>query len=288
LFSGGSLSPCADCKTTVLDLGELVYAVQIINGGSSCALQLQFWNITNITSTFPEPVSTGTAFCIQDAFTASSYSVAFSASQAQNFCTPGDLPGVVVFSNNVEIYASVLCANPVTGSIIANNGSAELVQVDVGSSLSVSLHDYNGQLMVLETHSNGFCWNSEPNNKQPTPATCSNTPFSIDYILNYNFGSFDDWTTHITNIINNKNTSYNLDSIFSSCHPTILHGAYDSGSSPQVALFSSYDDSGNEALLLAEVHVGLPEKYNSSSQCGFALHMDGIVLDSWLINQWYL
>lgn len=45
------------------------------------------------------------------------------------------------------------------------------------------------------------------------------------------------------NVLGNKNQSYNLDSIFSSCHPTILHGVYDSGYSPQVTLFSATQGS---------------------------------------------
>lgn len=93
----------------------------------------------------------------------------------------------------------MLCADPVTGNISANGGSVSGtgIAVDVGSYPSVSLFAHNGELLVyanllnffnlfihfflygsyfnftysLEVHSDGFCWNSEPNNKQPSRKT---------------------------------------------------------------------------------------------------------------------
>jgi len=254
-----------------------------MNGNFSCSLQLQLWQLENFTVS-----KVGITSCVQNNIAIQYYDVAFSGSQqGDSYCDRGDLPGILTFSDaSNNIYTSVLCLNASTGVLEVNGGTMTGVAVDVGSDTSVSLYTFNGQLMVLEVHSDGFCWNSEPNNKQPTPATCSNTPTSVQYVLNYNFGSFDNWATHVQNIINHKNQSYNLDSIFSSCHPTILHGAYDSGSSPRVSLFSANYNS-TEVLLHAEVHVGLPQVFNDTSQCGFAVPREGqLVLDSWFLTEW--
>eukprot|EP00026_Physarum_polycephalum_P004407 Phypoly_transcript_04426.p1 GENE.Phypoly_transcript_04426~~Phypoly_transcript_04426.p1 ORF type:complete len:695 (+),score=81.70 Phypoly_transcript_04426:80-2164(+) len=280
----GQLASCSDCKSVAFTSGNNAYVAQLINGNTSCSMQLQIWQLENS----EKASKLGPANCVQNSVQIAYFDVSiFGSSQGESFCSAGELPGVLMFSDTSNnIYTSVLCLNINTGAVEVNGGEGSGVAVDVGSETSVSLYTFNGQLMVLEVHADGFCWNSEPNNKQPTPATCSNTPTSIQYILNYNFGSFDDWATHVMNIINHKNQSYLLDSIFSSCHPTILHGAYDSGSSPRVGLFSASYNSA-EVLLHAEVHVGLPKKYNNTSECGFAISREGsVVLDSWLLTTW--
>lgn len=63
------------------------------------------------------------------------------------------------------------------------------------------------------------------------------------------------------NVLTHKNESYNLDSIFSSCHPTILHGAYDSGSAPRVVLFSAIDSEKNEVSFISIQYVVAGEQH---------------------------
>lgn len=40
----------------------------------------------------------------------------------------------------------------------------------------------------MEVHSNGFCFNSEPYNKNASELLCDRKPTSSNYLLNYNYG----------------------------------------------------------------------------------------------------
>ena len=156
----------------------------MINGDMSCPLQLQVWQLKNLTKLS----KVGAISCVQSSLDIRYYDIAFSGSQqGESFCGAGDLPGILTFSDafNVcsgvgvareagredtwpinefmlqNIYTSVLCLSASTGVVGVNGGGGGGegeggVAVDVGSDTSVSLYTVNGQLMVYVVSRSSF------------------------------------------------------------------------------------------------------------------------------------
>jgi len=247
-----------------------------------CQLASQLWMFSSTART-----KIGDWSCVGNETAVTSLSVTMT-DQIATICGKGQFPGVLMYSSAAKsLYAAYLCVDITNGNVFVNGGKGDQALVDVGTHPSLSLYQFNGQVFLFEVHGDGYCWNSEINNKRSEVRLCNNVPTSTEYILTYNFGTFDSWISHINNKLANKTAP--LDTLLGSCHSQILHGTYDSGTNPHSVLFSAFDySSKKEALLLAEIHVGLPSHVSDKAQCGMATPMDGLVLDAWPLADWVL
>ena len=80
----------------------------------------------------------------------------------------------------------------------------------------------------MGVHQDGFCQNNEPQNKRPTPAMCEQTPTSTPGVLVYSYGLLGDWARLVAS-----------EQTMNACHDTLMHGAYDQGSAPDVHLYAA-------------------------------------------------
>jgi len=136
---------------------------------------------------------------------------------------------------------------------------------------------HDGILMLV--NENGFCQNQEHQNKAANRAICEPVRTSTRGVLVYTYGKIE----HIEAKIKNNEE-------MSACDENVMHGAYDQGSSPSVALFSlateSPSSSSSSSLLrswfsIAEVHEGF-QGGDDVGMCGLPLARPGaIVLDGW-------
>jgi len=251
-----------------------------------CQLVAQLWQFTN-----NKPSSFGNTRCVQSEASVDAFDLAVVGGESHTLCGSGNYPGVVMYTDSATVvYADYLCIDLQNKTIIinGNNGETRPVNVDIGSVPSVSMVQHAGEIYVFSVHGESYCWNNEVHNKQAGERLCDNKPFSMPYMLTYNFGSFADWASHISSHLKvNEKDKDAIDKTFGSCHPTILHGTYDSGSNPTTALFTSKDPvTKKEVLLFAEVHQGVPDNVVDKYACGLAVSMPGLVLDSWPINDW--
>jgi hypothetical protein len=81
--------------------------------------------------------------------------------------------------------------------------------------------------------------------------------------------------------------------ILTPCHTRLMHGTYDQGSKPSVALsrFSAVGDDGTGAVaagaFFLELHEGFPsDALYRKGGCGEPIRRDGVVLDSFDISDW--
>jgi hypothetical protein len=214
-----------------------------------CQLYAQLWQF----SSNSKPTTLGDQQCIQSGASVDAFDLAVLGGSALNsttVCAKDDYPGIVMYTDTANVvYAAYICIDLHKKAISVNGyqGQTRPVYVDFGSVPSVSLIQHEGEVYVFSVHGEGYCWNNEVHNKQPNVRLCDNNPSSMPYILVYNFGRFNDWAQHITQQLTNKNP---VDSTFGSCHSTILHGAYDTGSNPTTALFTSMDPNTNTEVPL--------------------------------------
>jgi hypothetical protein len=147
--------------------------------------------------------------------------------------------------------------------------------VHVGRQPSLSVMPYNGSIFVLQVHTDSFCYYTEEHNKDPFIKLCDHQPKSSTNIMTYTFAEWDALTAHFKAA---KNDSY-----ITVCHPSIMHGTYDMGQNPSVALFVMNDQLG-----VVEMHNGaLREDFKDHSGCGTSVLYDHptIILDSWNLTQ---
>jgi len=238
-------------------LNNKIYVIQAVVNAFNCPLGIQLYSFGEVAD---GPSAVGNLNCVQNSVKVLDLSI-------DSIPSGNAISGVIVFADPAsKIYTSVFTINPQNGTAIFNQGLNLIPKVlDVGNQPSVSLATIKNETWIVEVHNNGFCWNNEPDNKRADPGVCDSVPTPSQYILTYNFGRFSDWTTQIIN---------NTAPIFSACHPTILHGTYDTGSFPDVKLFS-YENSLN----LVEVHAAAPN--HTYTVCGISSFKNGLVLDAW-------
>ncbi|EGC37865.1 hypothetical protein DICPUDRAFT_53679 [Dictyostelium purpureum] len=182
---------------------------------------------------------------------------------------------VLLFSNDKkEIYGVYLKMNSTgNNSTYSDFGIVNGPNmVDIGDQLSSTVIDND---LVIQVHSDGYCFNSELHNKRAGPRVCESSATSTPRILNYNFGYFDDWVEQIKS-----------KEMITSCNNKILHGTYNQGSFPSVHLYKEINGTVNNLGLkygVVEVHQGLPLDFIDRSNCGRPTSWDQIVLDSWKI-----
>lgn len=155
---------------------------------------------------------------------------------------------------------------------------SQWIQLSVGKTIDIS----NFGDVIMMVNSDGYCFNSEGHNTQAYPNTvCSTIPISTPYILDYSIGLENTWLSFFQSSSCIYGVSTNCNGI-TSCS-NILHGSYEQGSSPSVAL-GVLEDGSIEFL---ETHIGVPTKVtNNNNGCGDPVHVDGLLLDSFSINQW--
>ncbi|KYR00633.1 hypothetical protein DLAC_02660 [Tieghemostelium lacteum] len=191
--------------------------------------------------------------------------------------TSGQISVLLVFSTWVnDIYALWINISSEQGSYNQYGLSESPVYMGVGSSVSLSSIEFQNVTYILQVSGDGFCFNTEGNNKRPTPRVCEQTPFSFPKILNYNFGTLGDWYSRISTVSTDS-------SALTSCDSLILHGTYDQGDYPNIQLYHGIDGSGKDSIGVVAVHQGIPKDFIDLSICGTAQPWDGIILDSWTL-----
>ncbi len=283
----GVIASCADGSSYLLEIQASPLKVSVVSWFNSSVFRL--FPIANQANTFIAAtqnencsgIALGTASldssldlvfpasselsCIQgyfDLVQSAFAGVVFDESNTLACATP-DIAAVAFFAEQETILASALCIPAQNDRLLTQSA---LVSVDVGSFPSLAIVQSNNQSLLLETHTNGFCWNSETHNKQPTPALCDLQPIVVDQLMVYNFARFEDFVDSIL-----------TKTAFSSCHPSIMHGAYDWGMFPSAAFSTQPDGS----IALISVHTGISSNVTDPLSCGIALPHQGLVVDAW-------
>eukprot|EP00026_Physarum_polycephalum_P001809 Phypoly_transcript_01812.p1 GENE.Phypoly_transcript_01812~~Phypoly_transcript_01812.p1 ORF type:complete len:511 (+),score=114.30 Phypoly_transcript_01812:1499-3031(+) len=224
--------------------------------------------------TFPLPV---------DSAAIAIHPVSNVTSQKGNFCPNATHTGLVLLSSHKNIHGGVLCVNTQTNVVrVCTDSSCTLTQeqlqesgsnryptlpaLDVGTFPSLSLASLSsGETVVLEVHGDGYCYNSDWNNKRAYPSVCESVPVSSRYVLNYNYGKLQDWATHI----------FEKRGMISSCDGSIFHGAYDEGSLPTAFLMTDQNDE----MRMIEAHTGFPSGAVDYAGCSWPIPYDGAMID---------
>eukprot|EP00742_Colponemidia_sp_Colp-10_P008100 GILJ01008744.1.p1 GENE.GILJ01008744.1~~GILJ01008744.1.p1 ORF type:complete len:725 (-),score=82.49 GILJ01008744.1:339-2360(-) len=190
-------------------------------------------------------------------------------------CNKGDyLSFVSLNTEDDSIHTGIVCTSPSMTSIrsvvghIKNESILIPVQSDVGRNSKVSVVLQGGVPILMEVHDTGYCHNSHSHNTRAAPTVCAAAPKATENVLVYNVGSLDRWIADL------KDGTM----LLSSCG-RVQHGAYDQGTLPSVALFSA-DDS----IQFIEAHQGLHGASTDKGGCGLPLPFDGIVMDSWTLQ----
>jgi hypothetical protein len=166
--------------------------------------------------------------------------------------------------------------------------SVTWISVTVGQHISISYSPLSNVLLLL--NDGGYCYNSHTHNTRATPSVCSSFPTSTEYILDYTVGFLSDWLTAIresqcvvTTLLPGVDEMCFL---ASPCHQRLLHGTYDEGSKPTVALSRMSSADGVSNTFFIELHEGYNLRFKHGAGCGEPIHRDGIVLDSFDIQPW--
>ena len=138
---------------------------------------------------------------------------------------------------------------------------------------------------VFETHTDGFCWNMEARNKAPLPLVCDSQPSSTAGVMVYNFAhSTAEWVSALNGIDQQKSKQKapkTASELLSSCHGSVLHGAFGLGGKPASELM--WSPSTDRFVQLA-VHEAWQESHDSASlACGAPLAQPNgtLVFDAW-------
>lgn len=187
--------------------------------------------------------------------------------------------------------------------------SSSWITITVGSGIAVSFSPLNNVLLLL--NDGGYCYNSHKHNTRSLPSVCSSPPVPTPYVLDYTLGLVEDWQSALrksdclfTSAVSGTSAS-STDSSSSSnglkrekkacymaspCDARILHGTYDQGSKPTVAVsrfaMNSNTGSGSDAAFFLSLHEGYSLNERHGGGCGEPIHRDGVVLDSFDISEW--
>ena len=176
------------------------------------------------------------------------------------------------------------------------------VVLTVGSQLALSAVED----VVMLVNADGFCYNSKSHNTQNAPSVCSQAPSSTAGVLDYSIGLARSWTDLLSTSSCLYAASTGLDVggahgaaaagggacvAITACSTAILHGSFDQGSAPSVALGYSGPGAlaaGDEAsvLLFLETHRGIPSGAAVANTCGEPVHVDGTLIDGFPVQAW--
>ena len=226
------------------------------------------------------------------------------------FCSTGSGH---IFAAESKVHLDMMATTPEDAVIQHVNWK----QVGVGKNLGVGTAA--GSMMLVSDY--GYCYNSHDHNTRSSPMVCSSEPEPTRYVLDYSLGTAADWLDALTFKADKKfselSASYSNGTVpsfseaqaaaITPCHSTVLHGSYDQGSFPSVAMASvtvqginSGPDNSNRGsdcvggegegtvswVYFLEVHEALDKQSLPGGGCGNPLHRDGIVLDSFPIDAW--
>jgi hypothetical protein len=98
----------------------------------------------------------------------------------------------------------------------------------------------SGAAYLLVLQGAGFCFNTNTNNKEATPALCDVQPKSISNVLAYSFGALG-LLSVITFSPNNEDdwaAAGKLGQAVTPCHESLFSGMYDMGYNPAACLLA--------------------------------------------------
>ncbi|KAJ6251891.1 hypothetical protein M0813_14747 [Anaeramoeba flamelloides] len=132
------------------------------------------------------------------------------------------------------------------------------------------IKDKNGQSFILYTHTHGTCWNNEPDNKNENILVCDQVPDSYSNIINYAFGTIQDWKSFIVD-----------SEILNPCHQKLTVGTFSLGDYPKPILLIR-----DEIIYLVVAHSGIPFGFVDTTACGSPKTFEGIMLDGIRLPNW--
>eukprot|EP00742_Colponemidia_sp_Colp-10_P003100 GILJ01003303.1.p1 GENE.GILJ01003303.1~~GILJ01003303.1.p1 ORF type:complete len:689 (-),score=95.09 GILJ01003303.1:145-2211(-) len=157
-------------------------------------------------------------------------------------------------------------------SVKASDGATSYL--DFGSEPHVQVVSHSDQLYVLEAHTDGMCQcgmiiNNGDMYKCDLDISEDSKPLrSVPHLLNYNWGELDRFVDRI----------HSGDRV-GSCDPHIMHGKFDNGAHPSIAMVTSGSD-----VLALEVHdASFDPSDFTVNICGAPTPRTGLVVDSWTL-----
>ena len=154
--------------------------------------------------------------------------------------------------------------------------------IGVGYHMDVSVRS-DGVLILVSDY--GYCYNSHQHNTRSTEKVCSSKPIPSQHVLDYSIGYEKDWAQLLDESYTMASGHFNVsdipDAYITPCHGRLLHGSFDQGSRPSVALSSSPSQ-----VYFLELHEGMTKGTAPSGGCGNPFHRDGLILDNFPIKLW--
>mmetsp|Transcript_31382 Transcript_31382/g.52951 ORF Transcript_31382/g.52951 Transcript_31382/m.52951 type:complete len:830 (-) Transcript_31382:850-3339(-) len=187
-------------------------------------------------------------------------------------------------------------------------------------------------LMLVSDY--GYCYNSHSHNTRSSPKVCTamSAARPTKHVLDYTVGLVEDWlqlteTNKGETIVPEENPketvahetpdfrttgpipplkhsrSTSTVAFVTPCHGRLMHGSFDQGSRPSVALGYSSNShiqsksspvnqhqqpkpKSRKKIQFVEVHEAIPSHRPSGGECGNPMHRDGLVVDSFPIHDW--
>jgi hypothetical protein len=281
---GVDLTPVVGGWTS--DSSRTFLAAAIVTADDTSAVVLQLYTDEGCTLGYrlldvslngqPGPATTMPDLCLwQGKHAADSAAVVMLGAAGACAGAGGGARALVFAAKDKGVYAGLLDID--TGAGFAP------VQIDIGTSVSAATL---GGVVFLAV-GDAFCYNSHARNTSPFTKVCAAEAKSTEGVLSYTYGLADDWVAHLKEATGS--------SLVTSCDARLLHGTFDLGSRPAVALFPLPPDvdggAGDaSAVGLVEVHEGFQGHLDSNKcdflpgsfacECGTPLVRKGVVLDS--------
>lgn len=146
-----------------------------------------------------------------------------------------------------------------------------MVQIGVGRSVAASAaamarpRRKKASTVVMLVSGDGFCFNSHLHNTGPFNV-CRLTPHATPGVLDYTYGSVIQWLQVLrgtcakgASISSSSSSSTTKSRLVTACDADLLHGSYDLGHHPSVALFPTSMSGSNRGVGMLEVHRGFTE-----------------------------
>jgi hypothetical protein len=182
--------------------------------------------------------------------------------------------------------------------------------VTVGKQLQLAVAGSGVDQVLMLVTDYGYCYNSHGHNTRAYPTVCSSTPVPTETVLDYSLGLARHWLDAL------HSDAYSLPRVSvkdaqksflaHSCSDKILHGSYDQGSRPAIALSfdsvpafarnSTHSAEAEKIYFFLEAHEGVPTSTPSvvtngvrsrgGGECGDPIHRDGVVVDAFAVDSW--
>jgi hypothetical protein len=187
----------------------------------------------------------------------------------------------IIFINNVPKIIFCSTDNQIFGSLITKDDTImDWKYISVGKNFDVGITYNNDALMIVNDY--GYCYNSHDHNTRSYPSVCSSTPIATSTVLDYSVGLINDWI-ELLESSSSSSSSSSKSPLVTSCSSKILHGSYDQGKLPSIAI--TYIDNRN---VFFSVHEALNDNDKNDNGCGIPIsHGKGsILIDSFDIQSW--